>query len=65
MLLAEMEERQKFEKGQRETAEERWEAMRNQMVEEAQGLKEAQQVFGPGRWSCCTILVTLDSQSSC
>ena len=46
MLLAELEERQKFEKGQRETAEERWEAMRKQMMDESQGLKETQQVGG-------------------
>ena len=64
MLLAEMEERQKFERGQRETAEERWEAMRTQMGEEAQGLKEAQQVVGPGHGHV-DLPSHSDSQSSC
>ena len=44
MLLSELEDRQGFEKNQRESAEERWESMRKQMTDEAEGLRERQQV---------------------
>ena len=48
MLLTELEDRQGFEKNLRESAEERWESMRKQMTDEAEGLRERQQVGSKG-----------------
>ena len=65
MLLMELEDRQGFEKNLRESAEERWESMRKQMTDEAEGLRERQQVGSKGFVTYLWISILVISQSLC